>query len=44
MLHAYLDLIAAGPQTLSGCIDYIERRTRQTAHGQPPRRRHHNQQ
>jgi hypothetical protein len=28
MLHAYLDLITADPQTLSGCIDYIQHQAR----------------
>jgi hypothetical protein len=28
MLHAYVDLISADPQTLSGCIDYIEHQAR----------------
>lgn len=30
MLHAYVDLITADPQTLSGCIDYIEHQARPT--------------
>jgi hypothetical protein len=34
MLHAYLDLIDADPQTLSGCIDYIEQQARPMVEGQ----------
>jgi hypothetical protein len=35
MLHAYLDLITADPQTLSGCIDYIEHQARPMVESQP---------